>query len=119
MAVQGDSRRGELRVNRACCRRRTCITIRTSHWVVPGGDSSPDGTRWIGYRPDFFFLPVRVLSRLFRRLSLNKLRAAFEAGELGFFVISSNSRSADTALTRSRQTLSRLRASPDLSRYFR
>jgi hypothetical protein len=54
------------------------------HCVVPGGGPSLDGTRWIGCRPGFF-LPVRVLSRLFRRLFLDQLRAAFEAGELGFF----------------------------------
>ena len=54
------------------------------HCVVPGGGPSPDGTRWIGCRPSFF-LPVRVLSRLFRRLFLDELRAAFEADDLGFF----------------------------------
>jgi len=54
------------------------------HCVVPGGGPSPDGTRWIGCRPGFF-LPVRVLSRLFRRLFLDELRAAFETGDLGFF----------------------------------
>jgi hypothetical protein len=54
------------------------------HCVVPGGGPSLDGTRWIGCRKDFF-LPVHVLSRLFRRLFLAELRAAFEAGELGFF----------------------------------
>nr|WP_292458006.1 IS91 family transposase [Methylibium sp.] len=54
------------------------------HCVVPGGGLSPDGTRWIGCKPGFF-LPVRVLSRLFRRLFLDQLRAAFEAGDLGFF----------------------------------
>ena len=54
------------------------------HCVVPGGGPSPDGTRWIACRPGFF-LPVRVLSRLFRRLFLDELRAAFEAGQLGFF----------------------------------
>jgi hypothetical protein len=54
------------------------------HCVVPGGGPSPDGTRWIGCRPGFF-LPVRVLSRLFRRLFLDELRSAFEAGDLGFF----------------------------------
>jgi len=52
--------------------------------VVPGGGLSPDGTRWIACRPSFF-LPVRVLSRLFRRLLLTALEAAFEAGELHFF----------------------------------
>jgi hypothetical protein len=54
------------------------------HCVVPGGGPSLDGTCWVGCRPGFF-LPVRVLSRLFRRLFLNELRGAFEAGELGFF----------------------------------
>jgi hypothetical protein len=54
------------------------------HCVVPGGGPAPDGTRWVGCRPGFF-LPVRVLSRLFRRLFLDELRAAFEAGALGFY----------------------------------
>jgi hypothetical protein len=54
------------------------------HCVVPGGGPSLDGTRWVACRPGFF-LPVRVLSRLFRRLFLEALRAAFEAGGLGFF----------------------------------
>ena len=49
------------------------------HCVVPGGGLSPDGTRWIACRPGFF-LPVRVLSRLFRRLFLEALQAAFDAG---------------------------------------
>src|SRR5262245_17112483 len=39
------------------------------HCVIPGGGLSPDGTRWVACRPGFF-LPVRVLSRLFRRLFL-------------------------------------------------
>ena len=54
------------------------------HCVVPGGGPSPDGARWIACRPGFF-LPVRVLSRLFRRLFLDELRAAFDAGQLDFF----------------------------------
>jgi hypothetical protein len=54
------------------------------HCVVPGGGPSPDGARWIACRPGFF-LPVRVLSRLFRRLFLDELRAAFDAEQLGFF----------------------------------
>ena len=54
------------------------------HCVVPGGGPSLDGTRWIACRPGFF-LPVRVLSKLFRRLFLEGLQAAFDAGELGFF----------------------------------
>jgi hypothetical protein len=44
---------------------------------VPGGGVSLDGKRWIACRP-VFFLPVRVLSRLFRRVFLELLRAAFE-----------------------------------------
>src|SRR5262245_60948286 len=51
---------------------------------VPGGGPSPDGTRWVAARP-CFFLPVRVLSALFRRLFLERLRAAFEADKLRFF----------------------------------
>ena len=54
------------------------------HCIVPGGGVSPDGTRWISCRPGFF-LPVRVLSRLFRRLFLETLRTAFAAGILKFF----------------------------------
>lgn len=54
------------------------------HCIVPGGGLSPDGTRWISCRPNFF-LPVRVLSRLFRRLFMEKLRTAHDAGRLGFF----------------------------------
>jgi Putative transposase/Transposase zinc-binding domain len=54
------------------------------HMIVPGGGFSPDSKRWISSRPDFF-LPVRVLSRLFRRLFLKRLAAAYAAGELKFF----------------------------------
>jgi hypothetical protein len=54
------------------------------HCVVPGGGVSLDGKRWIACRPGFF-LAVRVLSRLFRRLFLELLRAAFERKELKFF----------------------------------
>src|SRR5262252_9386595 len=54
------------------------------HCIVPGGGPSLDGTRWVACRPGFF-LPVRVLSRLFRRLFLQELQAAFAAGQLGFF----------------------------------
>lgn len=53
------------------------------HCVVPGGGLSPDGTRWIACRPGFF-LPVRVLSRLFRRLFLTALQHAFTGGQLRF-----------------------------------
>ena len=54
------------------------------HCVVPGGGISPDGTRWLPCRPGFF-LPVRVLSRLFRRLFLTYLQESFDAGQLHFF----------------------------------
>jgi hypothetical protein len=54
------------------------------HCVVAGGGLSPDGTRWISCRAGFF-LPVRVLSRLFRRLFLEHLVKAFDAGKLEFF----------------------------------
>lgn len=50
---------------------------------MPGGGLAPDG-RWAACRPGFF-LSVRVLSRLYRRLFLERLDAAFAAGELGFF----------------------------------
>jgi hypothetical protein len=54
------------------------------HMIVPGGGISLDGKNWVSCRPRFF-LPVRVLSRLFRRLFLEKLVAAHKAGELQFF----------------------------------
>ena len=54
------------------------------HMIVPGGGISLDGEKWVSCRPGFF-LPVRVLSRLFRRLFLEKLVAAHQAGELQFF----------------------------------
>ena len=54
------------------------------HMIVPGGGLSDDGSRWVSCQPNFF-LPVRVLSRLFRRLFLEQLVAAHEAGRLQFF----------------------------------
>jgi hypothetical protein len=54
------------------------------HMIVPGGGIALDGDKWLSCRPGFF-LPVRVLSRLFRRLFLEKLVAAHQAGELQFF----------------------------------
>jgi len=54
------------------------------HCIVPGGGISPDGERWVSCRPGFF-LPVRVLSRLFRRLFIEKLTMAHKAGRLKFF----------------------------------
>ena len=55
-----------------------------AHIIVPGGGVSPDGERWIACRLGFF-LPVPVLSRLFRRLFLEGLNAAYQAGRLQFF----------------------------------
>src|SRR6187200_782119 len=54
------------------------------HMIVPGGGLSADGKRWIAAKPNFF-LPVLVLSRLFRRLMLEKLAAVHKAGKLTFF----------------------------------
>lgn len=54
------------------------------HCIVPGGGVSADGKQWIACKPGFF-LPVRVLSRLFRRLFLEKLNEAYKAGALHFF----------------------------------
>ena len=54
------------------------------HGIVPGGGLSLDGQRWVACKPGFF-LPVRVLSRLFRRRFLEELRAAYGGGQLQFF----------------------------------
>jgi hypothetical protein len=54
------------------------------HIVVPGGGISPDGKSWVSCRPHFF-LHVLMLSRLFRRLFLERLVAAHKAGRLSFF----------------------------------
>jgi hypothetical protein len=54
------------------------------HMIAPGGGLSDDGSRWVSCRPNFF-LPVRVLSRLFRRLFLAQLVTAHKAGRLQFF----------------------------------
>jgi hypothetical protein len=59
--------------------RRELISAR----IAPGGDISCDGSWWIAERPSFF-LPVRVLSKLFRRLMIEKLLAAYAAGRLTF-----------------------------------
>src|SRR5262249_12554649 len=54
------------------------------HGIVPGGGLAPDGQRWVACRPGFF-LPVRVLSRLFRRRFLEQLLRAHRDGRLQFF----------------------------------
>jgi hypothetical protein len=54
------------------------------HCIVPGGGLSLDGQRWVACRPTFF-LPVRVLSRLFRRLFLERLVELHAGGQLAFF----------------------------------
>jgi hypothetical protein len=65
--------------------------------VVPGGGISSDGTRWISCRRKFF-LPVLVLARLFRRLFLDYLRKAFDAGDLQFFSSLESLRTRDAFL---------------------
>jgi len=54
------------------------------HCIVPGGGLSPDRKQWVRCRTGFF-LPVKVLSRLFRRLFMEKLQAAYNNGELKFY----------------------------------
>lgn len=65
------------------------------HCVVPGGGLSPDGQRWISCRPNFF-LPVRVLGHLFRRLFLESLQKAFDSGKLQFFAALESFRQPET-----------------------
>ena len=54
------------------------------HGIIPGGGLSLDGEKWVSCKAGFF-LPVRVLSRLFRRLYLEGLREAYEQNKLLFF----------------------------------
>jgi hypothetical protein len=54
------------------------------HMIVPGGGISLDGTHWVSSRASFL-LPVRVLSKLFRRLFLTRLVELYAAGDLNFF----------------------------------
>ena len=54
------------------------------HMIVPGGGLSPDGAKWVACKPGFF-LHVRVLSRLFRRLFLDRLMELHRTGQLVFF----------------------------------
>jgi hypothetical protein len=54
------------------------------HCAVTGGGLSAGGTEWVSCRAGFF-LPVRVLSRLFRRLFLEYQIKAFDAGKVEFF----------------------------------
>jgi len=54
------------------------------HMIVPGGGLSPDGTKWVACHPGFF-LHVRVLARLFRRLFLDGLMDLHRTGQLAFF----------------------------------
>ncbi len=63
------------------------------HMIVPGGGLSREGTSWVASKPGFF-LPVRVLSTLFRRLMLEKIKAAHAKGLLRFFGV--HQRLADT-----------------------
>ena len=76
------------------------------HVIVPGGGLSPDGSRWIACKSGFF-LPVRVLSRLFRRLFLVGLAALHKTGRLAFFgdlALLPDQRAFDAVLTRARRT---------------
>ena len=68
------------------------------HMIVPGGGLLPDGARWAPCKPGFF-LHVRVLSRLFRRLFIEGLLALHRAGELAFFGDLANLANADTFTT--------------------
>ena len=54
------------------------------HGIVPGGGLAPDGRTWVACRPGFF-LPVRVLSRLFRRRFLEELQRLHDGSKLRFF----------------------------------
>jgi hypothetical protein len=54
------------------------------HWIVPGGGISIANDQWVNCKTGFF-LPVRVLSRLFRRLFLEKQNDAHRNGELNFY----------------------------------
>ncbi len=49
------------------------------HCIIPGGGLSTDGKRWIASRKDFF-LPVKVLSRMFRGKLLHHLKGAYQTG---------------------------------------
>ena len=74
------------------CRNRHCPKCQAGaardhphvHMIVPGGGLSADGSQWVACRANFF-LPVRVLSRLFRRLFLQGLAKLHRAGRLAFF----------------------------------
>jgi len=68
------------------------------HMIVPGGGLSPSGTRWVACKPGFF-LHVRVLSRLFRRLFVEGLLALHRAGDLAFFGDLSGLANLDTFTT--------------------
>jgi hypothetical protein len=71
------------------------------HIIVPGGGLAPNGLRWIPCKPGFF-LPVRVLSRRFRRLFLDGLTALKKAGRLAFLgdlAPLADKRAFDAALT--------------------
>jgi len=68
------------------------------HMIVPGGGLSPSGTRWVACKPGFF-LHVRVLSRLFRRLFIEGLLALHRTGDLAFFGDLSGLANLDTFTT--------------------
>ena len=87
MTIAADTKRLGARVGMTCVLHTwgSALTYHPHiHMIVPGGGMSPDGARWIGCKPGFF-LPIRVLSRLFRRLFLEGLMALHRAGGLAFF----------------------------------
>jgi hypothetical protein len=74
------------------------------HMIVPGGGISLDGERWVACRPGFF-LPVRVLSRLFRRLFLERLLAAHQNNRLKRRRVAARIRFANHLVVRDRVIL--------------
>lgn len=64
------------------------------HYVIPGGGLSPDADRWVACRPGFF-LPVRVLSALFRNRFLVAIQKLFDAGKLQFFTTQEHLRNSE------------------------
>ncbi len=96
MTIAADPKRlgakvGMTSVLHTSCRRRVFDTTGSAlthhphiHMIVPGGGLSLDGTRWVACKPGFF-LHVRLLARLFRRLFLEGLMELHRAGQLAFF----------------------------------
>jgi Putative transposase len=73
-----------LRAGCSCAAAQWAASHPHIHCVVPGGGISKDGSRWVACRKKSFFLPVKVLSRLFRKKFLIHLERAFQKGKLKF-----------------------------------